>query len=192
MLDEFWNGKRVLVTGADGFMGSHLVEELLRRQAKVIAFTRSTSTHGTSQIKLKHLGPVQKQLERVNQRVALIARYAPRQLHEMRDARAKAAGEEGFGEFNPVNAIDWRERMDDIDLAMLMGALHRAATEHIEGEGWRPLLTGGLETLRLLATTAALANTFPTLADAGNVARWVEFVESRLDAIELAPDDEIL
>jgi NDP-hexose 4,6-dehydratase len=65
MADHFWNGKRVLVTGADGFMGSHLVEELLRQQAKVIAFTRSTSTHGTSQIKLKHLGPVASQLERV-------------------------------------------------------------------------------------------------------------------------------
>ena len=65
MADQFWNGKRVLVTGADGFMGSHLVEELLRHQARVIAFTRSTSTHGTSQIKLKHLGGVAAELERV-------------------------------------------------------------------------------------------------------------------------------
>ncbi len=34
----YWRNKKVLVTGADGFIGSHLVEELLARGAKVKAF----------------------------------------------------------------------------------------------------------------------------------------------------------
>ena len=32
---SFWNGKKVLVTGGAGFVGSHLVEELLRRAPRV-------------------------------------------------------------------------------------------------------------------------------------------------------------
>ena len=33
-----WTQKKVLITGADGFIGSHLVEELLKKQARVRAF----------------------------------------------------------------------------------------------------------------------------------------------------------
>ena len=40
---EYWQNKKVLVTGAGGFIASHLVEELVGRGAKVRAFVRYNS-----------------------------------------------------------------------------------------------------------------------------------------------------
>ena len=37
---EFWKNKNVLVTGAGGFKGSHLVEQLSRTDAKIISLVR--------------------------------------------------------------------------------------------------------------------------------------------------------
>lgn len=44
----YWNGKKVLVTGAGGFIGSHLVERLVKLDAEVYAFIRynSRNTYG--------------------------------------------------------------------------------------------------------------------------------------------------
>jgi len=41
--DQFWKDKKVLVTGANGFMGSHLTESLLERSAKTSVLIRATS-----------------------------------------------------------------------------------------------------------------------------------------------------
>ena len=51
--DEFgsyYNDRTVLVTGADGFMGSHLTEALCRLGANVHAFVRATSSGALNNI----------------------------------------------------------------------------------------------------------------------------------------------
>jgi NAD dependent epimerase/dehydratase len=47
-----WQGKRVLVTGAGGFIGSHLVERLLELGAEVHAFVRYNSRNDVGLLKL--------------------------------------------------------------------------------------------------------------------------------------------
>lgn len=54
-MKSFYKGKRVLVTGADGFMGSHLTERLINFGAVVSAFVRGTSSVGTNQCSLKNI-----------------------------------------------------------------------------------------------------------------------------------------
>ena len=45
-----FTGRTVLVTGADGFMGSHLTEALVHLEAKVHAFVRATSSGALNNI----------------------------------------------------------------------------------------------------------------------------------------------
>lgn len=131
-----------------------------------------------------------KQLNAVNRRVSLIAQYAPHRLHELRARRALRMGDKPLGEFKPLNA-DWRGRNKDVRVDMLRQALKTAAFEHIEGCGWRPLIRGGLEELRLLATTASLDETFPKLADPDLVAQWVAHIDRELAALEQTADEDL-
>src|SRR4051794_19465101 len=53
--EDAYAGRTVLVTGADGFMGSHLTEALVGLGAKVVAFVRATSSGALNNI--WHLRP---------------------------------------------------------------------------------------------------------------------------------------
>ena len=54
-MKSFWKNKKILITGADGFVGSHLTEKLIDLGAKVTIIVRGTSNHGTSSYHFKNL-----------------------------------------------------------------------------------------------------------------------------------------
>lgn len=64
-MNSFWKGKRVLVTGADGFMGSHLTERLVKEGAKVSIYIRGNSITGTVLYTLKNLAPYEKTFQAI-------------------------------------------------------------------------------------------------------------------------------
>lgn len=54
-MGDFWKGKKVLITGAGGFIGSHLVEKLVKAGAHVRAFVRYNSRGDTGLLSLLDL-----------------------------------------------------------------------------------------------------------------------------------------
>lgn len=54
---SFWNGKKVLVTGAGGFIGSHLAERLVQEGAEVTAFVRYSSSGARGWLETSPHGP---------------------------------------------------------------------------------------------------------------------------------------
>lgn len=61
----FFQGKRVLVTGADGFIGSHLTERLLSLGAEVSVYVRGSSQNGTTKFQLKNIRHLQARLSQI-------------------------------------------------------------------------------------------------------------------------------
>lgn len=61
----YWSGKNVLVTGADGFMGSHLTERLVEMGAQVSALVRGSSVSGTYKYELKNIPHLKPHLHRI-------------------------------------------------------------------------------------------------------------------------------
>lgn len=63
MNQNYWKGKKVLVTGADGFMGSHLTERLLELGASVSVLVRGNSINGTYQYHLRNIAHLKNDLD---------------------------------------------------------------------------------------------------------------------------------
>lgn len=131
-------------------------------------------------------------LEKVNRRIGLLAQYAPKELHDLRKSQAaRLTPNEKFPEWNPAFAEDWQEQVKGITKGMLSAAIKRAAQNHISAKGWEPLVEGGLDAVAILATTDALGETFPGLADKAKVQSFVKAIERAKTKITSLPPDAV-
>jgi carboxyl-terminal processing protease len=130
-------------------------------------------------------------LDMVNRRVSLLANYAPRRLHELRVQQAERLEEEPIEAFNAALAVDWNERVSGITSSMLKAALRAAAEEHIESRHWKPLMRGGLNELKLLASTSGLEETFPKIGDVASVSEWMQEIDRQLAVLEATDDRHV-
>lgn len=64
-MNDVWKGKRVLVTGGDGFIGSHLTEYLIKKGAKVSLYAQEKANFGAVQCKLKNVLHLKDKFEQI-------------------------------------------------------------------------------------------------------------------------------
>ena len=102
---------------------------------------------------------------------------------------AKAA--DVFPEYNPVLMDGWKDQLQGVSLGILKDALSKAATEHIENCGWQPLLIGGIESLKLLATTDECQESFPSLGDAAKREKWIAAIDQAAASVTNVKRDAV-
>jgi nucleoside-diphosphate-sugar epimerase len=124
-----WSGRRVLVTGADGFMGSHLTERLLALGAEVSVLVRPRSVTGTVGAAFRNLGPVADSLARVfatdiagPDAEAAIAEFAPMVVFHL---AADAYVERSFGHPREVLRTNMDGTMTVLEAARRTPAIER-------------------------------------------------------------------
>jgi len=83
-------GKKVLVTGADGFMGSHLTDRLVEMGAKVSVYLRGNSVSGTTKYTLKNIKHLEDKLESIltgdiasSDSISLISKNKPEYIYHL-------------------------------------------------------------------------------------------------------------
>ncbi len=120
----------------------------------------------------------------VTRKIALVRLYAPRRFHELWIDRATRLGDDVPDEFFAPAVDHWRERVEDIEPAMVIRSLNLAATEHMDGVGWKALLESGLLSAMQLGSTPAIAETFPAAGEDALLAGWTTGVTSMVDTLE--------
>ena len=108
--------------------------------------------------------------KRIGSHLRLLALYHPESLRALQAARAKRVGKED--ELNRARPEDepWQDRLSGINTEMLRESIQTASERHIDHDGYPQLLAGAIEPLLILLDTPSLAETFPGMAQADQVA----------------------
>ena len=131
-----------------------------------------------------------RRLDEVNRRIGLLARYAPRALHGLRERQfTRLEPDKDFPEFNEAFAEDWKVPLEGISERMVRNAMTIGATQHISNCGWQPLLDGGLEALEIFSSTDQLSENFEGIGEPEKRAAWLAKIRAeRLALSEQQPD----
>lgn len=152
---------------------------------------------------LDEQGRFKKDYERQVQRLAMLRLYVPQRLWELRNERQNAeierekarqgdkteAGAEPkvrpLPEYNPAGD-DFRQKLAAIERFLVVKALARAGTMHVEQTPLKTLVIGGLNAVKTMASTPDLRQAFPGFADDQARARLIEFIDRELATLHAA------
>ena len=116
-------------------------------------------------------------VRRQGTRLVMMRTYSPQHFWDLRNARRVAEGEKPLPPYNPMGD-SWQEKMRGINRAMVMRALTRSASEHVDQVGLTTMLVGGLDALKTLLTTDGVDAAFPKVADEVARNRMLEAIEA--------------
>jgi len=119
-------------------------------------------------------------LERITKRLTLLRMYTPERLHEMRSAQRVAEDEDPLPPYNPLGE-HWDEKLAGIERSMVVRAINRADSGHVEDADMAGLLIGALQSVRTLATTTDLVDAFPGLGDETFVRKFTVEIDRLID-----------
>jgi len=103
-------------------------------------------------------------VRRISDRLGMVRLYAPERLFELRNIRRQQDALPPLPPFNKIGE-DYTARLSGIDEASVLRAITYGAESHVEKVPLQRMMIGGLESIRVLATTRDLAPIFPGLAD---------------------------
>jgi carboxyl-terminal processing protease len=137
---------------------------------------------------LEEQGKYKADVRRLTDRLMMIQLYVPEQLYRLRNARRL---EEGLKPLPPFNATgeDYKGKLAGINDTTVLRAVLTAAKNHVERKPLRQLLTGGLESVRNMATTRDLEAAFPGIANPTARDGFIAFIDAKINDLRTAAAD---
>lgn len=124
-------------------------------------------------------------LDRVSLHIQMLGLYAPDELDALYDARDKRLGrDDDEADAPPTEREDWDTRLKGVQRKMLFEALRWSSSRHVDRGGYKPMLLGACDRLRLLTETQGLEKAFPAMADANKVKAFRDHLDRASVAVQ--------
>lgn len=144
---NYWRNKKILVTGADGFLGSHLSEKLIELGAFVSILIRGTSINGTFQYHLKNISHLREKLHHIiavniasTDSIPLVSKLKPNVIfHLAADAYVPYSFDHPF----EVTATNLQGTLNMLQSALKINNLERivcTSSSEIYGTALKPMI----------------------------------------------------
>jgi len=145
-------------------------------------------------------------LKTSTRRIRLLAMYVPDELKRIQDADARER-EEVEALLNPAtrpatrpapdeeaenqNRIKWQDLLRDVNMDMLRAALPQAYANYYNRITYSKLMIGGLQGLRVLATTPGLQKAFPDLAARERRSQFIGGLDALIERVRESSKDDL-
>ncbi len=137
-------------------------------------------------------GTYHDQIKRIGNHVRVLGVYAPERLEQLyteRLERLKNPDEEEFEQPLNLDNEDWVRRLADVQMPMLRQTLVHAARHHIDANGYRPLMLGAVQALRIMVNTPGVENAFSGLQNAEARAAFTRELDTIIDELNRRPGE---